>query len=179
MQTMEQLDDLVRRCQKGDQEAFEAVYREFHSRLKFYIRRLTSSVDHTDDLLQDIWVKVIRKIKGVRDPRAFTAWLYRIARHEVISRYRTDEPSVGLSEEVLESCFSDKEIDFSSEDAVAVHQGLDRLKAPQREVLTLFFLEEMSYKDIAQVLDINLGTVRSRLYHAKQSLRRELEKSHG
>ena len=99
--------------------------------------------------------------------------------HEAISRYRIHEPAVGLSEEILESHTSEDDVDFSNEDAAAVHRGLDRLKAPQREVLTLFFLEKMSYKDIAQVLDINLGTVRSRLYHAKQSLRRELEKNHG
>jgi len=178
MGSLEELDHLVRRCQKGDPAAFEAVFVQYQPRLRFYIRRLASSLDHTEDLLQDIWLKVIRKVKGLRDPRAFTAWLYRIARNEVISRYRMHEPSSGLSEEILESYAADSEPDFSKEDAATVHQGLDRLKAPQREVLTLFFLEQMSYKDIAQVLDINLGTVRSRLYHAKQSLRRELEKSH-
>lgn len=179
MGSLEELDHLVRRCQQGDQEAFEAVFMQYQPRLRFYIRRLVASLDHTEDLLQDIWIKVIRKVKGLRDPRAFTAWLYRIARNEVISRYRAQELSLGLSEEILESYGAEEEPDFSDEDAAAVHQGLDRLKPAQREVLTLFFLEQMSYKNIAQVLNVNLGTVRSRLFHAKQSLRRELEKRHG
>jgi RNA polymerase sigma-70 factor, ECF subfamily len=145
MGSLEELDHLVRRCQKGDQEAFEAVFVQYQPRLRFYIRRLASSLDHTEDLLQDIWVKVIRKVRGLRDPRAFTAWLYRIARNEAISRYRVHEPALGLSEETLESYATDKEPDFSDEDAAAVHQGLDRLKAAQREVLTLFFLEQIFY----------------------------------
>ncbi|NQV31818.1 MAG: sigma-70 family RNA polymerase sigma factor [Phycisphaeraceae bacterium] len=178
METNEPLDNLIRRCQRGEQQAFEAVFVQYQPRLRFYVRRLASSFDHTDDLLQDIWVKVIRKVKTLREPKAFTAWLYKIARNEVISKARLKDPWVGLSNEHLDAFASEDEPDFSNEDAARVHQGLDRLKAPQKEILTLFFLEQMPYKDIAQVLDIHLGTVRSRLFHAKHSLRKELEKSH-
>ena len=175
---LEHLDDLIIRCQRGEQEAFEAVFVEYQPRLTFYLRRLASPMDQIDDLMQDIWIKVIRKVKGLRDPRAFTAWVYRIARNEVYSKTRLKHPCVEETDQALDELPAEDATDFTAYDMAHLYQGLDRLKAPQKEILTLFFLEQMSYKDIARVLDIHLGTVRSRLFHAKDALRRELEGYH-
>jgi RNA polymerase sigma-70 factor (ECF subfamily) len=178
MDSIEQLNDLVGQCQKGDQQAFEVIFNQYQPRLRFYVLRLAGG-DHTEDLLQNIWIRVIRKIKTLRDVRAFPAWLYRIARHEVISRARIKDPFVGLQEEDLESLAASPEPAFTEQDAERIHQALDRLKAHHREILTLFFLEDLSHKQIAEVLNINAGTVKSRLFFAKQSLRTELERRHG
>ncbi len=179
MDALEPLDSLVIRCQRGDQEAFETLFSQFQPRLQFYVRRLSTPSDHGEDVLQEVWVKVIRKIKTLRDPRAFTAWLYQIARNEVLSKFRTKDPLKGLSDEPVDSLAAEEEPDFSQESATRVHEGLNRLKAHHREVLTLFFLEAMSYLQIAEVLDLPLGTIRSRLFHAKHSLRQALESTHG
>ncbi|MBP8305282.1 MAG: RNA polymerase sigma factor [Phycisphaerae bacterium] len=178
MDSMEQLDDLVRQCQRGDRQAFEAVFNLYQPRLRFYVLRLAGA-DHTEDLLQEAWIRVIRKIKTLRDVRAFPAWLYSIARREVISRARIKDPFVGLPEEDLESLAVDPEPAFAEQDADLIHQALDRIKAHHREILALFFLEDLSHKQIAEVLGVNVGTVKSRLYWAKQSLRAELERRHG
>lgn len=71
MDALEQLDSLVKRCQRGDQQAFEALFSQYQPRLQFYVRRLSTASDHGEDVLQEVWVKVIRKIKTLRDPRVY------------------------------------------------------------------------------------------------------------
>lgn len=85
---------------------------------------------------------------------------------------------MGLSEEHLDLHAQSDELVLDEEDATRVHQALDKLKTHQREILTLGFLEQMPYKQIAEVLGISVGTVKSRVFHAKQSLHEELEKSY-
>lgn len=180
MDSFEQSDIWVRQCQRGDRKAFEAIFRLYQPRLRYYLRRLDHSSVNADDMLQDIWMKVIKKIGTLKDPRAFTAWLYRIARNEVAmsNKARIKDPFVGLSEEHLDLHAQSDEPVFDEEDATRVHQSLDKLKTHQREILTLGFLEQMPYKQIAEVLGISVGTVKSRVFHAKQSLHEELEKSY-
>jgi len=84
---------------------------------------------------------------------------------------------VELTEEQAEQV-SDDELTFDDDDATRVHEALDRLKAHHREILTLSFMEDLSHEEIAEVLGIRAGTVKSRIHYAKQSLRRELEKHH-
>jgi len=172
------LQTVVRRCQGGEQPAFEELFRRFQPRLRYYIRRLDCAGDQVDDVLQEVWVKVVRGIRSLRDRKAFVAWLYRIARNEVYGRGRAADPFVGLSEEHLELPADDTEPSFSGEDIDRMHQGLGRLRPHHREVLTLWFLEELPQDQIAQVLGVRANTVRTRIYYAKQALRREMEKSH-
>ncbi len=175
----DQLEILVRRCQRGERAAFEAVFRQFQPRLRYYIRRLNPDGDHVEDTLQDIWVKVVRQIGSLRDGRAFTAWLYTIARHEAYARARIEDPFVELTDEHLELVTDNHEPVFSEDEATRIHVALARLTPAHREILTLCFLEELSHKQVATILGIRAGTVRSRIYYAKQSLRKELEKDNG
>ena len=177
MESFKQLDSWVKRCQRGDRNAFEEIFRLYQPRLRYYIRCLDHSSANTDDLLQDVWMKVIKKIGTLKDVRAFTAWLYRITRNEVMSKLRLKEPFVGLSDEHLDIRVQVDEPAFNDEDAVRVHQALKKLKAHHREVITLSFLEQMTYKQIAELLGIRVGTVKSRVFFAKQSLFKELENS--
>jgi RNA polymerase sigma-70 factor (ECF subfamily) len=176
--SFEQLDIWVKQCQRGDRRAFEAIFRLYQPRLRYYVRRLDHSSVNADDLLQDIWMKVIKKIGTLKDVRAFTAWLYRIARNEVMSKARIKDPFVGLSDEHLNQYAQVDEPVFDDEDATRIHQALNKLNIHQREILTLSFLEQMPYKQIAELLGIRVGTVKSRVFYAKQSLCKELENSY-
>jgi RNA polymerase sigma-70 factor, ECF subfamily len=173
-----QLDAVVRRCQGGEQTAFEELFRLFQPRLRYYVRRLDCVGDSTDDVLQEVWVKVVRNVHTLRDRRAFTAWLYRIARNEIYGQGRARDPFVELADEHLELPGDESEPAFSTEDVGRLHQGLSRLKAHHREVLTLYFLEELPQGQIAEILGVQPNTVRTRIYYAKQALRKEMEKSH-
>jgi len=173
------LEALVRRCQGGERAAFKELFRQFQPRLKYYVRRLDRAGDHAEDILQNVWLKVIRKIGSLKDPQALVAWLYTIARHEVYGGARMRDPFVTLTDEHLERVAEEPEPVFRDEDAERIHLALGWLKPHQREILTLSFLEELSHEQIAGILGIRAGTVKSRTHYAKRSLRKELERGHG
>lgn len=179
MDPSKRLDKLVWQCQKGSPQAWDAIFTEFQPRLKYYLRRLDGSNIDVDDVLQDVWTKVVDKIDSLRKPHAFVAWLYRIARNEVYNRARCQEPVTELSDEHLATIPNEPEATFDTETGERIHQALVRLKPHHCEVLTLSFMEDLSHREIAEILDIHPGTVKSRIYHAKQSLRRLLENSYG
>jgi len=179
MSAEDPVQTLVCRCQRGDAGAFEELFRQFQPRLRYYVRRLDVDGDHTDDTLQEVWAKVVRGIGSLRDRGAFVSWLYTIARNEVYGQAKVKDPFVELTEEHLESLTDDPEPVFREEDAACIHRALEALSPAQREILTLCFLEELSHQEIAGILGLHAGTVKSRIHYAKQALRQELERDYG
>ncbi|MGE0760839.1 MAG: RNA polymerase sigma factor, partial [Pirellulaceae bacterium] len=108
----------------------------------------------------------------LRDTRALPAFLYRTARNHALALLRHRQADVRLHATVdVPQDSTDTEPSFTAEDAAAVHAALDRLPPVQSEVLTLFFLEDLTTREIALVLGIPPGTVKSRLFHAKKALK--------
>ena len=174
-----QLEKIVQRCQSGERAAFEELFELYQPRLKYYVRRLDGNGQSADDMLQDIWLTVFKKIHKLKDARLFTVWLYRIARNKVYSGFRRKERFVKLPQEKELPVSAADEPTFSPDDAEKLHRALNKLKPFHREVLTLSFIEQMPYQSIAEVLGCNVGTVRSRIYYAKKSLRKEMESQNG
>ena len=171
---------LVTRCQRGDDGAFAGIVRLWERPLFYYLRRLAPSEADTWDLLQETWLKTFRAISSIRDPRAFPAFLYRIAHNAAVARLRirTDE---SMPSDAEPSCAADYTF-VAFDDAEQVHHALDQLPLPQREALTLYFLEDLTIDEIADVLGVAVGTVKSRLHYAKQAIRKILttgEDHHG
>jgi RNA polymerase sigma-70 factor (ECF subfamily) len=166
---------LLLRCQMGDKDALAELIDRYERPLRYFINRLLDNSELTEDIFQDTWLTVIRRIHGLREIDAFPAWLYRIARNKVYQWLRTKRNVSGLDENIAVDDHAEED-DFSVEDAAKVHKCLKELPPEYREVLMLRFLEQMSYQQISQVLNCKLGTVRSRIYYAKIALRRELEK---
>ena len=173
-----QLEKIVNRCQTGDKAAFEELFEIYQPRLKYYLRRLDGN-SHIDDRLQDIWLTVFRKIHKLKKGRSFGVWLYRIARNKVFDGHRKKDRFVRLPEDDEIPVSGSDEPTYDASDAVKVHTALNKLKPYHREVLTLYFIEQTSYQSIADVVDCSIGTVRSRMFYAKQSLRREMETHNG
>lgn len=174
-----QLEIIVLRCQNGDTDAFEELFERYQPRLKYYIRRLDATGTNTDDTLQDIWLTVFRKIHKLKDAQSFPIWLYRIARSKVYGRFRQKQKFVRLpKEEHLPELGNDEPV-FSADDAERLHKALNNIQPYHREVITLCFLEQLPYQAIAEIVGCSLGTVRSRIYYAKESLRKELESKNG
>jgi len=166
---------LLLRCQIGDKDAFAELFERYERPLRYFINRLLDNSELTEDIFQDTWLTVIRRIHGLREIDAFPAWLYRIARNKVYQQLRKKRNVSGLDENIAVEDHAEEDV-FSGEDAAKVHISLKELPPEYREVLMLRFLEQMSYQQISQVLNCKLGTVRSRLYYAKLALKRELEK---
>jgi RNA polymerase sigma-70 factor (ECF subfamily) len=162
---------LVMRCQLGDEDAFRELVDRYSPRLRYFLRK--RAADRADDLLQEVWLDVLRQLPRLNDVGAFTAWIYQIARGKALLDLRKNGRMPQASED-LESVVSADEPEFSAEDAERVHAGLDRLNDEQREVLLLRFLEDLSYEQIGRVIGCPVGTVRSRLHYAKRALARLL-----
>lgn len=163
---------LVLRHQRRDLSAAEELVAFFERSLLYYLRRLVRSEDDAWDLLQETWISVFRALPGLRDTRALPAFLYRTARNHALARVRHREADFRLYT-ALDAPENSGEVEptFTADDAAAVHAGLDKLSLPHREVLTLFFLKDLTINEIATVLDIPPGTVKSRLHHAKKGLK--------
>ena len=166
---------LLLRCQIGDKDAFAELIERYERPLRYFINRLLDNSELTEDIFQDTWLTVISRIHGLREIDSFPAWLYRIARNKVYQQLRKKRNVSELDENIAVEDHAEDDV-FSPEDAAKVHRGLKELPLEYREVLMLRFLEQMSYKQISQVLNCKLGTVRSRIYYAKITLKKELEK---
>jgi RNA polymerase sigma-70 factor (ECF subfamily) len=144
--------------------------------LFYYLRRLVSSEEDAWDLLQETWLKTFRSLGSLRDPRCLPSFLYATARNAAISRLRNNELSRGVTNALDEESLECPDDDVSVfENAEHVHHALDQLPLQHREILTLYFLEDLSHEEMASLLAIPLGTVKSRLHYAKLAIHRILQ----
>jgi len=168
---------LVLAAQAGDASAFEQLLSRFERPLLYYLRRFIAQPEAALDVHQEIWLEIHRKLPNLLSAEAFRAWLYRIA-HDKAARFVR---GAIRDEEVLQPLdHTDAEVavdEFAPTDAHAVHQALDRLSVQFREVLTLHYLRELNLDEIATVIGCPVGTVKSRLFHARSALRRILERN--
>jgi RNA polymerase sigma-70 factor (ECF subfamily) len=174
-QTIE-LEILVLRCQRGERAAFDELVRAWERKLFFYVRRLVADEEDAWQILQEVWLQVLRGIHSLREPSRLPVWLYAVTRNTVMSHHREEYARERLLDAVehLESTGEDEQATF--DDAELVYHGLSRIPRVDREVLTLFFLQDLSIDEVAEVLLIPPGTVKSRLFKAKKTLRDVLEK---
>ena len=166
---------LVVRCQLGDAEALEALFLRHHRALAYFLRRMLDRHD-VDDVQQEVWLTVMRKIRQLRNPEAFVVWLYQIARRRALTWLDARDRAASMDEPHTVADVGDApDATFSVEDAERIHRELGRLNPLHREVLLLRFMEDLSYDQIAEITACSPGTVRSRLHYAKVALKRRME----
>ena len=165
---------LAIRCQLGERGAFEDLFARWHRPLWRYARNLSGSDSAADDTTQEVWLRVLRGIARLRDGARLRAWLFGIARRVLMDRLRARyarpvADDIDLDDLPAEAANEDKEQDLAT-----MLEELARLPLIENEILTLFYLQELTMDDIAGTLGIPVGTVKSRLYRARNMLRREL-----
>ncbi|MEU5725642.1 sigma-70 family RNA polymerase sigma factor [Micromonospora sp. NPDC047738] len=160
---------LVVRCQLGEREAFAELVRAWHPAIERYVGRMLTGPD--DDVVQEVWLAVFKGLPRLRQPDRFAPWLFTIARRAVMNRLRDvyarpepepvdDVPGADEAEAVV-----DREL---------LGGALAALPAREREVLLLFYLEDLPLEVCAQICAVPVGTIKSRLNRARKLLRREL-----
>ena len=165
---------LVLRCQLGERDAFDPLIARWHPLLWRYALRLTNDADAAADATQEMWMRVLRGLPSLRDAAKFRAWLFGIARRVLMDRLRGQyaEPRMEqLDIDVIDTVTSDD----AHADVALLEAEVGRLPILEREVLVLFYLRELSLNDIASIAAIPVGTVKSRLFRARQMLRRQLQ----
>ena len=166
---------LILRCQIGDKDALAGLIERYQAPLRYFISRLSANPETAEDIFQDTWLTVIRRIHSLKKTDAFSTWLYRIARNKVYQQFRRKKMLSELDENIAVPNNTENDV-FSTEDAAKIHRCLKELLPEYREVLMLRFLEQMSYEQISQVINCRLGTVKSRIHYAKLALKKEMEK---
>jgi RNA polymerase sigma-70 factor (ECF subfamily) len=168
---------LVVRCQAGDEHAFLELFGRFQARTHLYLVRLLGHTE-AEDAQQEVWLGVYRRISGLANPRAFRTWLFQVTRNHAVDvlrkRQRHEELLYSVAETVSHS-MPTKEDDLLREvDYERIDEAMQELTAPLRETVHLRYWEDMKYAEIALVTGQPIGTVRSRLHHARKRLLRTL-----
>lgn len=166
---------LVIRCQLGERAAFDELTERWHPPLWRYVRRLTGADDAARDVAQDVWLRVLRGIGRLRDGSRLRPWLFGIARRALMDRLRQHYAGPVDTDLDVDALAAEPALDPVEEDLAAMEHELARLPVTEREVLTLFYLKELSLAEVAEVLAVPVGTVKSRLFRARRLLRRGLD----
>ena len=161
---------LVLRCQAGDETAFARLLQSFGGRTLAHLRTLVG--DEAEDVQQDVWLTVYRRLPGLGNPRAFRTWLFQTTRHRAIDYLRARKRERELFDDMHVEADSVAARDESRVDlaTASVAGALERLAPTHREVLRLRYEEDLAYTEIALICGCAIGTVRSRLHNAKQHL---------
>ena len=170
--------ELVARARQGNEAAFEQLVRR-HQRYVFNLAyRVLGDYAEAEDVTQEAFVRAWRGLSGFRGQARFTTWLYRIVHNLCLNRLpglRRELLQVELLEEVLDDpATSPPDLLEARERVVFLHAELDRLPEKYRLVLTLRYLQGLSYAKIAAALDVPMGTVKTHLHRARRLLMERL-----
>ncbi len=177
----------MRRVQAGDTEAFRALIQEYQGRVAAGIARMTGSGTDPEEVAHEVFVRVWRSAHRYRPSAKLTTWLFTIARNLVLNeiRYKTRHPTVSrdaqatgptaLSEEPVENAARRPDaVLLDAELQMAIDAALQTLPENQRTAVVLRRYEDLSYEEIALVLEVSVSSVKSLLFRARTTLREAL-----
>ncbi len=176
----ELLVDLIK---KGDKEKFGILMERYEKKLFRYGKKFLASQDNIEDKVQEVFIKTYQSIQSFDTSQKFSPWIYRIAHNtfvnEIKSHSRNPLYFIDFDTLVSHPIYEDPgNIEQEQKRMRAMlDKGLEELTPAYREILILYFLEELSYKEIADILRIPIGTVGIRIKRAKDALKKVYEKS--
>jgi RNA polymerase sigma-70 factor, ECF subfamily len=178
--------DLVRRCRAGDGTAWEEIVSHYSRRIFNLAYRFTSSVEAADDLSQEVFIRIYKTLEQF-DPKQgnLSSWLMRLARNLIIDdyRHRQRNPQNSYADDVEKHTFHLRAVGTSAQKEIErrelahqVQEGIDKLPDDLRTCVILRDIEELSYKEIVDALEIPEGTVKSRINRGRIELAKILRR---
>lgn len=178
-------DVYVHKTVEGDVEAFNELVNRHHTKIYGLAYRMLGNSEDAEDATQETFLEAYKSIKTFRFQSQFGTWLYRVGmntcnqyirkaktRNRMLDAYTEETAVRGVAEEQE----IPERMAIKTEQREVVQAAIDRLPPKQREVITLYYMQHLKYKEIAEVLNCSLGTVASRLNKAMQNLKTKLEK---
>ncbi|HXH60684.1 MAG TPA: sigma-70 family RNA polymerase sigma factor [Fimbriimonadaceae bacterium] len=175
---------MIELSQKGDRNAFDTLIRKYEARAYQYAYRLTSNQDEASDIVADAFVRVYSALKNFRGQSAFGTWLYRILtncyldlrKKERNRRHESLEATMNIDGSDVQRQFADEsdgpeEIIERTARETAVQEALGKMPEYQQAMLVMYHVENLTYEEISEALDLPIGTVKSRLNRARLALR--------
>jgi RNA polymerase sigma factor (sigma-70 family) len=165
---------LVVSAKAGDRRAFDLLARRWHPRLVAHAWRLTGNGEIARDAAQEGWIEIVRGLGGLRDERAFPAWAYRIVSRRCAAQIRRIQVRRALGA-VIAAEPDAGPAEHHGDHLLRLRAAVRALPEGQRAAVALFHFEDMSVAETAVALDVPVGTVKTRLMHARHTLRVALE----
>lgn len=156
--------------------AFEDLVKRYMKRAYFIILGFTGDPEVSLDLSQEAFVSVFRSIKRFNPQYRFYPWFYKILKNLALNYMRRRRRETSLSGSISDNNYNPEVIRERDERKDAVWKAIWELEPGEREIIILKRFQELSYKDIAQILDCPVGTVMSRLYYARKKLKERVER---
>jgi len=175
--------ELVKRARKGDLAAYDDLVRRYQERIYATVYHMTANHEDANDLAQEAFIKAFHALKSFKGGSSFYTWVYRIAVNKTINFLKQRKSRAQLSLDDLDlnaehdpdlvALICDKtprrEINLA-ELQEKLNGAMQKLSEPHRLVVTLHDVQGLSHEEIAKIMDCNIGTVRSRLFYARQQL---------
>lgn len=168
---------LVWRLQRGDRDACRELVRRHHAGVYAYLRRLTRSVDVAEDLTQDTYALAWAHIGSLRSCTSLRAWLLTIARNQFLQSVRRRRPEEALPEGYTEAASDEPSAEtelLTSEREGRLRSAVSRLEPALQEAVGLHYFQDLSLREVSEVLGVPTGTVKSRLNRALNELRLQI-----
>lgn len=180
-------DGFVERAIKGDQSAFADIVNKYQRPLYFHVSRMIREKEHTEDLVQEIFMKSFNNINSYNTGYAFSTWLYRIATNHTIDYLRKKKLQTFSIDEPLKTRDGDLQMEIPDENfntdkpilkkqrSDIIRKAIDDLPEKYRQVIEMRHMDEKSYDEIAEELDLPLGTVKAHIFRAREMLYKALK----
>ncbi len=178
--------ELIKAFKEGDAGALDGLIRRYKDRLYAYLLRLSRDRNAADDLLQEVFIKVVKKLDSYGEREKFSAWLFTVAHHAAMDHFRSGgrrreesldaagEDEFPLSDALASGEPGPDKILEDAESAAVLQAAFDRLSAEQRELFIMRHYSGLSFKEIAEILGVPIGTVLARMSRAMAKMRSEL-----
>src|SRR3990172_3372965 len=166
--------DLIQKCLRGDHTAFKELVIRYERPVYNLAFRMLGNPDEAKDIVQSTFVKAYENLTSFDSRRKFFSWLYRIAINESLNVQRSRKNTTAPGDNLPDVDRSPHDVLEEQEHADRVNHAIDRLPPDHRTVIVLHYFSRCSYEDISTILGIPERTVKSRLYDARERLRRLL-----
>ena len=170
---------LVLRAQTGDASAFDELFKDVQAPFYGYIKHMVGNPQVAEDILQEVFLIVYRKIKWLDDPKLFRPWCYRIASRQCFKHLKTESRrgSYQIEEDELNAIAQPTAApEYDPEIAARLPSLLERLSPESRSAIALHYLSEFSLRETAEILNVSTGTAKSRVAYGLKLLRKLLER---
>lgn len=177
MEDSRQKTHRILQAQSGDRAALDELFRHLQRPLYGYLSRMTGDRVQAEDVLQDVFLLVHRKLRWLRDPALFDAWVYRIASREVMRRIQAERRGRAVTDPdvtIEDMAAASPPETFMPELLPRLPELVARLSPASRIVIVLHYLQDRSLSEVAEILEISAGTTKSRLAFGLAALRRML-----
>ncbi|GGH75970.1 ECF RNA polymerase sigma factor SigW [Compostibacillus humi] len=176
----------IKQVKKGDQSAYREIVELYQNKIYQHCYRMLGNVHEAEDIAQEAFIRAYVNIDSFDERRKFSSWLYRIATNLSIDRIRKRKPDYFLDAEVKGTDGLDMYSQMAASDRTPaeelesnelqryIHKEISELPPKYRSIIVLRYLEEFSLQEISEILDIPIGTVKTRIHRGREALRKRL-----